>query len=315
MTLMKELIIRNYTAEDIFQVIEVQKQYKKKYPNYSIRGKDVYTDHPMFENGKNIFCVFDLSNKLIAYSPIVPAPVNDDSDVENPHYLWTDIIFDPFVENIEESMDLLLKKIIERAIEKKASFSQRKTRLASLKFVEEQKGIRYYLSKGFENYDTVYSMNRDLSEAIVVAEFPDDIQVKRWKITTEEDKLKYIYADNLSNPESPISREDLEWNLKKAWSVGSAIAAFDKNGQLVGSVMAYWFDKEKGITEEIFVLPAWRKKGFAQSLVREALVYLKEYDKTSAELEVRKSNEKAINLYKKLGYEIVQEECSLGLYI
>lgn len=311
---MEKIKIRNYIPEDISQVIEVQKEYKNKYTNYTIRGAEVYTNHPVFENGKNIFCAFDNKDRLIAYSPIVPAPVNDDSSKENPHYLWTDIIYNPKAETLKEAMDLLLKKVIDRALEVKATLPTRRTRLASLKFAEEIEGIDYYISKGFEHYDTVYTMNRNLSKPIGEVSIIDEIEIKRWKISTQEEKLKYLKADNLSNPNNPIDLEKLEWSLKGPWSVGSSIGAFDKCGNLVGSVMAYWFNND-GITEEVFVLPKWRGKGIAQGMIKEALSYLKECGKLTAELEVRKSNERAINLYKKMGYEIEDEECSLGIFI
>lgn len=113
----------------------------------------------------------------------------------------------------------------------------------------------------------------------------------------------------------PITLEKLDWYLKTLWSVGSPIGAFDKNGELIGSVMTYWFNDTKGITEEIFVLPEWRRKGIAQILVREALSYLKDCGKLNAQLEVRKSNDSAVNLYKKMGCEIDALECALGLYL
>jgi ribosomal protein S18 acetylase RimI-like enzyme len=312
---MEKINIRNYVPEDISQVIEVQKEYKRKYPNYSIRGAEVYTHHPVFENGKNILCAFDNKDRLIAYSPIVAAPVNDDSPEEYPHYLWTDIIFNPTAETLGIAMDLLLEKVRERAVEIKATFPKRKTRLASLKFSEEIEGIDWYISKGFENYDTVYTMIRDLSKPIEEVSLPDEIEIRRWRISTEEEKLKYLNAENISNPNKPISMEELEWSLGGTWSVGSAIGAFDRRGNLIGSVMAYWFNDVDGITEEIFVLPQWRRKSIAQGVIREALVYLKECGKLNAELEVKKSNGKAITLYEKMGYEIDKEERSLGIFI
>lgn len=312
---MEKIIIRNYIPEDISQVIEVQKEYKKKYPNYIIRGAEVYTHHPVFENGKNILCAFDNREQLIAYSPIVAAPVNDESKEEYPNYIWTDIIFDPEAAELYPVMNSLLEGIIARAAEIKAAFPKRRTRLAALKFVEEREGIDYFISKGVEHYDTMYSMKRDLSKPIEEVAVPDEVEIRRWKISTQEDKLKYINADNLSNPNNPISMESLEWSIAGLWSAGYSIGAFDGSDNLLGSVMAYWYDGSGGITEEVFVLPQWRRKGIAQCMIKEALVYLKECGKLSAELEVRKSNENAVNLYKKMGYEIYKEEWSLGMFI
>jgi ribosomal protein S18 acetylase RimI-like enzyme len=109
--------------------------------------------------------------------------------------------------------------------------------------------------------------------------------------------------------------ENLEWSIEGLWSAGCSIGAFDGSDNLLGSVMAYWYDGSGGITEEVFVLPQWRRKGVAQCMIKEALIYLKECGKLSAELEVRKSNEIAVNLYEKMGYEISKEDWSLGIFI
>jgi Acetyltransferases len=312
---MTEITIRNYVPDDISKVIDVQKEYNGKYPSYCVRGEEVYTHNPGFENGKNIFCAFNTKGELLAYAPIVSAPVNDDSPLEYPHYIWTDIIYNPQSKKVDLARDLLFERIVNRALEMKENLSERKTRLAVIKFSEEIEGLNYFNSKGFEQYESVFLMNRDLQKPIPDVPAPNSISIKKWKIKTQEDKLKYIKTDNLSNPNNPITMEKLDWYLKTLWSVGSAIGAFDENEELVGSIMTYWFNDNQGITEEIFVLPQWRRKGIAQYLIREALIYLKDCGKITAQLEVKKSNVNAVNLYCKMGYEVENEECSLGLYI
>lgn len=55
------------------------------------------------------------------------------------------------------------------------------------------------------------------------------------------------------------------------------------------------------------VAPLWRKKGVGQQLMETALKILKEQEVETATLEAISGNDKAIELYKKLGYEIVDE--------
>ncbi|WP_052131437.1 GNAT family N-acetyltransferase [Planococcus sp. CAU13] len=55
------------------------------------------------------------------------------------------------------------------------------------------------------------------------------------------------------------------------------------------------------------VAAAWRKKGVGMKLMEKTLEILKEQDVETATLEAISSNEKAIALYEKLGYEIVDE--------
>lgn len=55
----------------------------------------------------------------------------------------------------------------------------------------------------------------------------------------------------------------------------------------------------------IAVHPKWRNQGIACSLINELIERLKSQDVSCLMLEVRISNESAINLYNKLGFEIV----------
>ena len=310
-----QIEIRSYKPEYISQMIDVQTEYQKKYPNYAIRGEEVYTNHPGFENRQNILCAFNSEGKLLAYAPLLPAPVKAESSQEHQHYIWTDMIYNPKVEELETVENELFNRMIKRANEIKATFPERATRLASAKYSDEEEGIRYFLAKGFELYESLYVMKRDLSKPIPELPKPEHICVKKWKIESDIDKDNYVRVDNLSNPNSPITLEKLDWFLNNLWKVGTPIGAFNESDELVGNVMTFWFSSEDAVTEEIFVLPEYRGKGIAQYMVKEALCYLRECGKTKAELEVRKSNTNAVNLYKKLGYEIDKVECSLGIYL
>ena len=77
---------------------------------------------------------------------------------------------------------------------------------------------------------------------------------------------------------------------------------------------AYWDEaisqqigKRIGITEYIFVRAKWRRRGIAAYLICQALLYLKEHDREIATLEVSAVNQNALELYRGLGYEVVQE--------
>jgi ribosomal protein S18 acetylase RimI-like enzyme len=97
---------------------------------------------------------------------------------------------------------------------------------------------------------------------------------------------------------------------------GTTIAAFDPQGQLVGSALAYP-DEEKrwGIVDDVFVLPEWRGRGIAKRLVGEGIKCLREQGLEEARLDVVQSNAPAISLYRSMGYVTINEEVMLGMYI
>ena len=83
---------------------------------------------------------------------------------------------------------------------------------------------------------------------------------------------------------------------------------------MVGCVAAYWDDTlrqatgcEAGYTEYIFVREKWRGRGVAAHLIAQAMAYLKEHGREMAFLEVKASNENALGLYLRLGYQKVDE--------
>ncbi len=59
--------------------------------------------------------------------------------------------------------------------------------------------------------------------------------------------------------------------------------------------------------ERIAVMPKYRKKGYASLIMEKVFLQVKEEKLESIMLEVRKSNEDAINLYKNKGFESISE--------
>ncbi|WP_088189279.1 hypothetical protein [Desulfosporosinus sp. FKA] len=86
---MGDLYIRNYVRSDIAQVMELQNKYSRIYTEVPICTDDNlrHPAHPVYEEGKNIFCGFDSKDKMIAYASIFPRPVDDDLIMKGLNYL------------------------------------------------------------------------------------------------------------------------------------------------------------------------------------------------------------------------------------
>jgi [ribosomal protein S18]-alanine N-acetyltransferase len=90
----------------------------------------------------------------------------------------------------------------------------------------------------------------------------------------------------------------------------------EENKKLVGYIMNrievglsnYGFGGlvRKGHVVSIAVLPETRRKGVAQALINRALEGMQYYKAKQCFLEVRVTNEAAISLYKKLGFEVTR---------
>jgi [ribosomal protein S18]-alanine N-acetyltransferase len=90
----------------------------------------------------------------------------------------------------------------------------------------------------------------------------------------------------------------------------------EENGQIEGYIMCrievglsnYGFSGlvRKGHIVSIAVLPQFRHKGVAQAIIKKALEGMDYYKAKQCFLEVRVTNDIAISLYKKLGFEVTR---------
>lgn len=80
--------------------------------------------------------------------------------------------------------------------------------------------------------------------------------------------------------------------------------AFDENYNLIGYA-GMWISIDDGQITNVAVHPDFRRKGIAYSLVLNLVQACKHKNLESITLEVRESNNNAISLYEKLGFERV----------
>ncbi len=138
----------------------------------------------------------------------------------------------------------------------------------------------------------------------------DNYKIRKFR---EEDLEKVVLINRLCLPENYSSSFflDLHKNYPEIFIVA------EHNNEVVGYVMGRVevgfsdFHKfkiaRKGHIVSIAVLPEHRMKGIGTALMLQALKNMVlHYNCQETYLEVRVSNEKAINLYKKLGYKEVR---------
>jgi ribosomal protein S18 acetylase RimI-like enzyme len=223
---------------------------------------------------------------------------------------------DPGVPDAGQARALLLDRVIERAKAIKASFTPRRVKLAADMTASQRPDVQHLLENGFERYEGMHVMSRKTQDPIPDVSVPQEITVRLWKMATEEERINYIRAFNSCFFENPKTLEGLSFLLDSPMWAGTAVAAFDPQGQLAGSVLAYP-DEEKrwGVVDDVFVLPEWRRRGIAKRLVGEGIKYFRELGMEEVRLDVVQTNEPAISLYRSMGYVTINEEVMLGLYI
>lgn len=301
------MIIRQMTLNDVAAVSAIKQKYAQAYPEAQVVPCELYLS-PAFHAGQDVFCAYD-GARLLAYAPLYLQLVEDDRS-KFPTVAWVEIQADPELPDPWDVKDALYHYILSRAWELTNRLPDRPLRMSFQYRPSESSAIDYVQSKGFVFTESLYSMERKLAFPIPNPPVTAGINLRHHKMESESEQVDYVTARNECFPEAPISLGEWQYFLSSPfWAAGTTIAAFDDE-TLVGNVAVFWNDEEEvkvGYTEYIFVRPAWRGRGIAQAMIVEGMRYLKDHGINRARLEVRALNEKALGMYKKLGYQVLNE--------
>lgn len=123
--------------------------------------------------------------------------------------------------------------------------------------------------------------------------------IRKAKIS-DLDAIKEIEDESFINP---FTKEDLLYEISQ--NPVSNFLVLEKDGLVVG-FLDYWVTFDSATIDQIAVKKSERNQGFAKILLEKSINDLKELGEVSFfTLEVRTSNEPAINLYKSFGFQKV----------
>ncbi len=307
---MSSLLIRNFTPEDIPHVMELQQAYQKVYSNASVIPGEAYLS-PSFCDGKNIFCALDERGLLQGYAPLFPVLTEAP---QAPHIIWTELKVSPQLLFPQAVKDALFEPVLNRAKEIVQAFPEHPAQLIFQYHPSETFSIEYVTSRGAVYSESVFRMSYDLTQELPAIPPPEQIEVRPWRMESEQEQQAYVRARNEVFSEAPVTLADWQSFLHlPSWETGTTFTAFDQQ-EIVGSVTVYWDEAlsqqighKIGFTEYIFVKENWRKRGIAPFMIYQGLIYLKKHGREAALLEVKAANQRALDLYYRLGYQLVDE--------
>ncbi|MBS7360683.1 MAG: ribosomal protein S18-alanine N-acetyltransferase, partial [Oscillospiraceae bacterium] len=102
---------------------------------------------------------------------------------------------------------------------------------------------------------------------------------------------------------TPWTEQGLEEEIENSFS---RFFVAQNNGEVLGYIGAHNVLGEVYITN-IAIFPEFKRQGIGKKLIETLLNSVKEENAEFVTLEVRKSNESAIGLYKKMGFKVVGE--------
>jgi ribosomal protein S18 acetylase RimI-like enzyme len=299
---MRDYIIRNYKHEDAEKIGSFDNIAELAY---------LYKGDMKAEN---IFCAVNSNNEILGVGDLEPhiswtAIENNYQDDNYVYRLCVNIRINSAFESDKDVCSSLVDALLTRAKEIKKSYPEKKIRIIRYVSSENNEEMDFYISKGFVAYRTSLVMKRDLSEEIEEYSNSSDFNIVNWKMETDEEVKCYVETDEKCNNGAAWNFDTVSWmRYSPEWSTFAAFSG-DK---FLGGVMTYLIGEGRSATENIFVLPEWRRKGVAKAFITEALKYLKEKGKSIATLCAYGDNKPAINLYKSLGYKMYSVNIELG---
>jgi GNAT superfamily N-acetyltransferase len=310
--------IQNHTPRQLDKLAVFIDRYLKTCPDAKLLSAGFYTFHPALENGLNVFCALDAEGQVRGFAPLFPAAVTEESAPTDPHHIWMILLADPEAEDELAIRELLLEQVLQRASRIIASFPPfRRTRLASDMMISQRADIAFLEQHGFEHYDGMYVMQRSSSDPVPDQSLPSELTLRHWKLESEPEQQQYLRAFNKAFPGNPKTIESLKFLLDSPmWPFGTAVAAFDLQDELIASLLVYPDESRScGITDDVFVLPAWRGRGIAKALIAKGLHYLHDHGYAQVMLEVKQQNLPAVSVYRAMGFKIINQEVFLGRFL
>jgi ribosomal protein S18 acetylase RimI-like enzyme len=294
MDITRNFVIRNYSSSDA-----------NKIGTFNKTTELAYRYNPDFKPA-NIFCAVSPEDEILGVSSLEPhiTWASIDTNCQDPDYIYSlkmNIVLNPACTTEKSVTTSLIDALLARAKEIRKDYPEKRIRVINYIASDNNEQIDSYLSKGFAVYTTSLVMKRDLTEEIPEQPCSNNVKIINWKMTTEEDLKKYYNTDYKCSNGAAWSINMVRWMRNAPEWV--TFAAFSGD-ELIGSVMTWLITEDRNATENIFVLPQWRRKGVAKAFITEALKYLKSKGKTVATLCVYGDNKTAINLYKSLGYKM-----------
>ena len=290
--------------------------YKQAYPKAVVPPAESYLA-PWTEGGKNVICALDETGNVCGFAPMTLADVPD-----KPYTFWTAIRVDPKITPSGELRDALLDRIKQRTLEVVQTLPSRKSRIAFQYHFSESDNIDHVISKGGTRSESAFLMKQDLSQEMLAPPLPKGIEILHSYMTGEVEQSAYLAVRNKAFVEgrphelanSAVSINDWQILLHHVYRPNGVFILAYHDQQIIGGVTVYWNEnrnsesgEKTGITDDVFVVDEWRRKGIGSYLIWEGLIYFKVQGLEVAQIEVNSANKRALHLYEQQGYSLMDE--------
>lgn len=290
--------IRNFRQDDMQLLGDL-------YTAVSSRANAVFWWVGNEENWNNVFCAFE-NGRMVAKGQVgVINSVPPGRSPDSRHSIYLNLKALPERETDAELLEQIYACLVDRAYELKSTLSpEYGTNLCVGNDASEKVNSSFFIEKGFIHLNSLFRMNRNLSEPISDFELDKKFEFSCWDMAAPSEEDEYLRIESEVWPDTPLGKERLaQYKGNPLWT--SMVVR--KEGAVAGGLMA-WKEEDTGVIEDVFVREPWRKRGLAKYLLTKALRYLKSNNLKNAYLMVLTSNQSALSLYESVGFYPVSEE-------
>lgn len=268
------------------------------------------------ENGKN-------EHEIIAY--------NEDNKMLGKGYIYTSLSSELYdkerynifidIEVLEEAEDkikiFILKEILKRAKIFREAHKDYDVRVYHCCFPDNQEAINFYSKQeGFKHDEGMYILQHTLSNIPEFEEKSNGFEFVENAFSTEDEVRAFVEAHRRIFRKEPYTIEKVMDFIKEK---NFRAILIRHEGDIIGASLLYVIEKDElkiGWIEDMFISREWRNNKLGYLLMIKSLNYFKSLGVDNSRLEVWRANQRAINLYYKVGYELLMEsEISIGMFI
>ncbi len=193
-----QITIETYRPELGTAIEELQNGYIAANPQGTkFVPKELYNHHPALEKGRNVICAFVKGRVPAGYGALFPTPAEPASPPEVANTIWIHIRVDPQSVCLEEIQEALYQAIFARSLTYSRAWQDRRTRIAISYPAARDEELAFFEAKGFEKFDALLQMTRDLTKPIPPITLPPGIVVRGWRMATREEKKAYALYQSM----------------------------------------------------------------------------------------------------------------------
>ncbi len=283
---------RNFTMEDIDFVLERDFIY----------GLQIQYDCD--SEKENVITLINENNEIGAVASLQYHDSWYDSNPKTTHKLVlsmctiNDNVEKPVIikEEYEQLLDCLMSGIND--IFARLSKDKENVSMITFDYMENIEGIQDLLKRGFCFEQVIPVLAYDLTSDIEHKTIPSNITIKELDM-----ELAPQYIDATGEANNGTKDSISLFYFRSGDESFCNYAAFDGD-RIVGGITLWNIGDEGSATENIFVVPDYRRQNIANELIATGLEVLKARGRKEATLSMLGNNSNAMKLYEKIGYRL-----------